>query len=77
MSNLTGRVPRRIPEWLSLQDISRAWNEETGEDTAAFEEAFRAWFKDYLVRNAYGEAVGEGEDARVSARLLEGRQIWR
>ena len=77
MSILTDRVPRRIPEWLSLQDISRAWNEETGEDTAAFEGAFRAWFKDYLVRNAYGEAVGEGEDARVSARLLEGRQIWR
>jgi peptidoglycan hydrolase-like protein with peptidoglycan-binding domain len=77
MSNLTDLAPRRIPEWLSLPDISRAWNEETGEDAATFEEAFRAWFKDYLVRNAYGEAGSEGEGARDSARLLEGRQIWR
>ncbi len=77
MSNLTELAPRRIPEWLSLPDISKAWNEETGEDAATFEEAFRAWFKDYLVRNAYGESDGEGEGARVSARLLEGRQIWR
>ena len=77
MSNLTELAPRRIPEWLSLPDISKAWNEETGEDAATFEAAFRAWFKDYLVRNAYGESGGEGEGARVSARLLEGRQIWR
>ncbi len=77
MSNLTDLAPRRIPEWLSLPDISRAWNEETGEDAATFEKAFLAWFKDYLVRNAYGEAGGEGEGARDSARLLEGRQIWR
>jgi tetratricopeptide (TPR) repeat protein len=77
MSNLTDLAPRRIPEWLSLPDISRAWNEETGEDVATFEEAFRAWFKDYLVRNAYGESGGEGEGAGISARLLEGRQIWR
>ena len=72
MSNINHRPPRRIPEWLSLQDISRAWNEETGEDAAAFEAGFRGWFEDYLVRNAYGE-----EDADVTAQLLEGRQIWR
>jgi peptidoglycan hydrolase-like protein with peptidoglycan-binding domain len=77
MSNLTEFAPKRIPEWLSLPDISKAWNEETGEDAATFEETFRAWFKDYLVRNAYGEAGGEGDGDRVSARLLEGRQIWR
>ncbi len=72
MSNLTERTPRRIPEWLSLQDIARGWTEETGEDAAAFEEGFRGWFEDYLVRNAYGE-----EDASVRAQLLEGQQIWR
>jgi peptidoglycan hydrolase-like protein with peptidoglycan-binding domain len=77
MSNLTDIAPRRLPEWLSLPDISRAWKEETGEDSAAFEEIFRAWFKEYLVRNAYGDAGGEDEGARNSARLLEGRQIWR
>jgi tetratricopeptide (TPR) repeat protein len=79
MSNITDRAPRRIPEWLSLQDISRAWNEETGEDAAAFEADFRTWFKDYLVRNAYGDAGagGAGEDAGIPGELLEGRQIWR
>jgi peptidoglycan hydrolase-like protein with peptidoglycan-binding domain len=77
MSNLTDIAPRRLPEWLSLPDISRAWKEETGEDAAAFEEVFRTWFKEYLVRNAYGDAGGEGEGARNSARLLEGGQIWR
>ena len=74
MSNMSDRAPRRIPEWLSLQDISRSWTEETGEDAAAFEAEFRGWFEDYLLRNAYG---GEGEDAGVPAQLLEGRQIWR
>ncbi len=74
MSNIIDRTSRRIPEWLSLQDISRAWNEETGEDAAAFEAGFRSWFEDYLLRNAYG---GEGEDAGVPAQLLEGKQIWR
>ncbi len=72
MSNITDRAPRRIPEWLSLQDIARAWSEETGEDTAAFEAGFRGWFKDYLLRNDYGD-----DDAGIPAELLEGRQIWR
>ncbi len=78
MSNITDRAPRRIPEWLSLQDIATAWSEETGEDAAAFEADFRGWFKDYLLRNAYGEerAGGEG-DAGIPAKLLDGRQIWR
>ena len=79
MSNITDRAPRRIPEWLSLQDIATAWSEETGDDAAAFEAGFRAWFNDYLLRNVYGEegADGEGEDAGLPAQLLEGRQIWR
>ncbi len=78
MSNITDRAPRRIPEWLSLQDIATAWSEETGEDATTFEAGFRGWFKDYLLRNAYGEegAGGEG-DAGIPAQLLEGRQIWR
>ena len=49
MSNLTDLAPRRIPEWLSLPDISRAWNEETGEDAATFEKAFLAWFNNVLM----------------------------
>ncbi len=78
MSNITDRATRRIPEWLSLQDIATAWSEETGEDAAAFEAGFRGWFKDYLVRNAYGEEGAEGEGhAGIPAKLLEGRQIWR
>ena len=84
MSDIIDRAPPRIPEWLSLQDIARAWSEETGEDAAAFEAAFRSWFKDFLLRNAYGEAAaggegagGDGGDAGIPAQLLEGRQIWR
>jgi tetratricopeptide (TPR) repeat protein len=74
MSDIIDRTSQRIPEWLSLADISQAWSEETGEDAAAFEASFRGWFEDYLLRNAYG---GEGDDASVPAQLLEGQQIWR
>ena len=77
MSNITDQAARRIPEWLSLEDIAEAWSEETGEDAAAFEAGFRGWFKDYLLRNAYGEEGADGEDAGIPARLLECRQIWR
>ena len=78
MANITDQAPQRIPEWLSLQDIATAWSEETGEDAAAFEAGFRGWFKDYLLRNAYGEEGAGGEDdAGIPVKLLEGRQIWR
>ncbi len=59
---MTDQPPRRTPEWLSLQDIARAWSEETGESAEALEGNFRAWFKEFLVRNAYG-AAGAGGDA--------------
>ncbi len=72
---MTDQTPRRIPEWLSLQDIARAWSEETGERAEALEGNFREWFKAFLVRNAYAEA-GAGDDG-IPAELLEGRQIWR
>ena len=72
---MTDQTPRGIPEWLSLQDIARAWSEETGESAEALEGNFREWFKEFLVRNAYAEA-GAG-DAGIPAEMLEGRQIWR
>ncbi len=72
---MTDRPPSRIPEWLSLQDIARAWSEETGESAEALEGNFRAWFKEFLVRNAYGEAGAGG--GGIPAEMLEGRQIWR
>lgn len=76
---VTNQTPRKIPQWLSLQHIAQAWNEETGENTAAFEARFREWFKEFLVRNGYAEAGADGEvdDADIPAQLLEGRQIWR
>ncbi len=76
---MTDQPPRRIPEWLSLQDIARAWSEETGESAEALEGNFREWFKEFLVRNAYAEAGAGGDagDAGVPAEMLEGRQIWR
>ncbi len=76
---MTDQPPRGIPEWLSLQDIARAWSEETGESAEALEGKFRAWFKEFLVRNAYGEAGAGGDagDDGISAEMLEGRQIWR
>ncbi|MCH8154681.1 MAG: peptidoglycan-binding protein [Proteobacteria bacterium] len=72
---MTDQPPSRIPEWLSLQDIARAWSEETGESAEALEGNFREWFKEFLVRNAYAEA-GAGDDG-IPAEMLEGRQIWR
>ncbi len=72
---MTDQATRNIPEWLSLQDIARAWSEETGESAEALEGNFREWFKAFLVRNAYAEA-GAG-DAGIPAEMLEGRQIWR
>jgi peptidoglycan hydrolase-like protein with peptidoglycan-binding domain len=76
---MTDQPPSRISEWLSLQDIAHAWSEETGESAEALEGNFRAWFKEFLVRNAYGEAGAGGDagDAGIPAEMLEGRQIWR
>ena len=76
---MTDQTPRGIPEWLSLQDIARAWSEETGESAEALEGNFREWFKEFLVRNAYAEAGAGGDagDAVIPAEMLEGRQIWR
>ena len=51
------RSPKRIPEWLSLADIARAWSEETGESSEALEDKFRDWFGDYLLRNGYGHPI--------------------
>ena len=76
---MTDQSSSRIPEWLSLQDIARAWSEETGESAEALEGIFREWFKEFLVRNAYVEAGAGGDagDAGIPAEMLEGRQIWR
>ena len=76
---MTDRPPSKIPEWLSLQEIARAWSEETGESAEALEGNFREWFKEFLVRNAYGEAGAGGDagDDGIPAEMLEGRQIWR
>ena len=71
------RSPKRIPEWLSLADIARAWSEETGEPSEALEDKFRDWFKDYLLRNGYGQASADGDELVVPPELLEGRQVWR
>ncbi len=69
---------RKIPEWLSLQDIARAWSEETGESAQALEGNFREWFKEFLVRNGYVEAGtgGTADEPGILAELLE-RPIWR
>ena len=69
---------RKIPEWLSLQDIARAWSEETGESAQALEGNFREWFKEFLVRDGYIEAgTGDtGDEPGILAELLE-RPIWR
>lgn len=70
---------RQIPEWLSFQDIARAWSEETGESAQALEGNFREWFKEFLVRNGYLEAgAGDtGDGPAILANLLEERPIWR
>ncbi len=76
---MTDQPPSSIPEWLSLQDIARAWSEETGESAEALEGNFREWFKEFLVSNAYAEAGAGGDagDDGIPAEMLEGRQIWR
>ncbi len=70
---------RKIPEWLSFQDIARAWSEETGESAQALEGNFREWFKEFLVRNGYLEAGADdtGDEPGILANLLEERPIWR
>ncbi len=69
---------RKIPEWLSFQDIARAWSEETGESAQALEGNFREWFKEFLVRNGYLEAGtgGTADEPGILENLLE-RPIWR
>ena len=70
---------REDREWLSLQDIARAWSEETGGSAQALEGSFREWFKEFLVRNGYVEADASdtGDEPGIMAELLEERPIWR
>ncbi len=70
---------KRDSEWLSFQEIARAWSEETGESAQTLEGIFGEWFKEFLVRSGYvvAGAGDTGDDAWSLANPLEGRPIWR
>ncbi len=73
---MTDQPPRGIPEWLRLQDIARAWSQETGESAEALEGNFREWFKEFLVRNDYAEE-GAGGDAGDAGILSDASNVNR
>ncbi len=61
-----------IPDWLSIQEISRLWGEETGHDPSAFQKDLREWFAEFVKEPLTSRQLvpGVNFDTIIANRLL-------
>ncbi len=61
-----------IPDWLSIQEISRLWGEETGHDPSAFQRDLREWFAEFVKEPPTSRQLvpGVNFDTIIANRLL-------
>jgi hypothetical protein len=61
-----------IPDWLSIQEISRLWGEETGHDPSAFQKDLREWFAEFVKEPPTSRQLvpGVNFDTIIANRLL-------
>jgi hypothetical protein len=61
-----------IPDWLSIQEISRLWGEETGHDPSAFQKDLREWFAEFVKEPPTSRQLMPGVtfDTIIANRLL-------
>ena len=62
---------------LTLLLVSAAADEVELTDGTIIEGKVRDWFRDYRLRNGYGQRSADGDELVVPPELLEGRQVWR
>jgi hypothetical protein len=61
-----------IPDWLSIQEISRRWGEETGHDLSAFQKDLEEWFAEFVKEPPTSRQLMPGVtfDTIIANRLL-------
>ncbi len=61
-----------IPDWLSIQEISRLWGEETGHDLSAFQKDLEEWFAEFVKEPPTSRQLAPGVtfDTIIANRLL-------
>jgi cell division septation protein DedD len=60
------------PDWLSIQEISRLWGEETGHDTSSLQEDLEKWFAEFVKEPPTSRQLvpGVNFDTIIANRLL-------
>ena len=58
------------PDWLSIEEISRLWGEETGSDPAAFKQDLEAWFAAFVKQSPGSQSPVPGKSADTTNRLM-------
>jgi colicin import membrane protein len=58
------------PDWLSIDEITRLWSEETGREAAAFQKDLESWFNDFVKQHPSSPSLMSGENAGATNRLM-------
>ena len=58
------------PDWLSIDEISRLWSEETGLDAEDFKQDLEAWFADFIKQSPAKQSQITGRSGENTNRLM-------
>ena len=58
------------PDWLSIEEITRLWSEETGLDASAFRQDLEAWFAEFVKQTPASQPLIRGGTADSTNRLM-------
>ncbi len=58
------------PDWLSIEEISRLWGEETGLDASAFQKDLEQWFSEFVKQTPASQALITGKTADTTNLLM-------
>jgi hypothetical protein len=57
-------------DWLSIEEISRLWGEETGLDAAAFKKDLEEWFAEFVKQSPTSQSLITGKSTDTTNRLM-------
>ena len=58
------------PDWLSIEEISRLWGEETGLDASAFQKDLEQWFAEFVKQTPASQALITGKTTDTTNLLM-------
>jgi hypothetical protein len=58
------------PDWLSIEEISRLWGEETGLDASAFQKDLELWFAEFVKQTPASQALITGKTTDTTNLLM-------